>query len=159
MEKPTLYRKRIIPNECIALKDDTILYQDVNMLITSWITLKPRKDFHHGVSCYLFEEGYKISKFYREDGSLLYWYCDIIATEFFPEDNKIVFTDLLADVIIMPDGFVKVLDLKELTQAYESGDLSIPMYTKAVTILGNLLDIVYNGHLPTLVEKMEALEN
>ena len=28
MPAPTLYRKRIIPEECILLKDDRILYQD-----------------------------------------------------------------------------------------------------------------------------------
>ena len=46
-------------------------------------------------------------------GSLLYWYCDIVEYEYRPEDNSLTSLDLLADVIICPDGFVKVIDLDE----------------------------------------------
>ena len=51
MDYPVLYRKRLIPEECIPLKDDIILYMDDEVIVTKWNTLKPRKDFHHGYSC------------------------------------------------------------------------------------------------------------
>ena len=57
MPAPILYRKRIIPEECILLKDDKILYQDEQVIVTGWQTLKPKKDLHHGYSCYFLKEG------------------------------------------------------------------------------------------------------
>ena len=83
-----IYRKRIIPDECILLKNDTILEATDEFIITKWETLKPRRDFHHGYSCYYLKEGYKVSKFYREDHSLLYWYCDIVNYQY-QESEKI----------------------------------------------------------------------
>ena len=120
MKEWNIYRKRLIPNECIPLKNDIILYGDDSILITKWNTLKPRSDFHHGYSCYYLKEGCKVSRFYKEDGSLLYWYCDII-THTVENENDLIITDLLADVIVYPDGFVQVLDLDELCDAKEKG--------------------------------------
>ena len=82
MNPPVLYRKRLIPSECILLKDDIIISCDENVILTKWNTLKPKKDLHHGYSCYLLKEGIKVSKFYREDNSLIYWYCDILDYQF-----------------------------------------------------------------------------
>ena len=73
-----IYRKRLIPAECILLKDDVIVKQTDDMIITTWKTLNPKTTFDHGCSCYFLKEGYKLSKFYRSDNSLLYWYCDIV---------------------------------------------------------------------------------
>ena len=53
MNELTLYRKRIIPKECVLLKDDIILFRDENIIITKWNALKPKKNLHHGYSCYL----------------------------------------------------------------------------------------------------------
>lgn len=152
----TLYRRRLIPDECIPLANDTILYADEKLLITKWITLKPRSDFHHGYSCYYLDKGFKISRFYKEDGTLVYWYCDIISHAFEAAD-KLIITDLLADVIVYPDGFVQVMDLDELCSAREDGLITADEFFLAVKRLGALLDIVYSGHLeefarPLLIE-------
>ena len=112
MKNPTLYRKRLIPDECIHLKDDIIISSNDEVIITKWNTLKPKKDLHHGYSCYLLQEGIKVSKFYREDNSLIYWYCDIVDYKWEEDGETLIATDLLADVLIYPDGFVKVLDLR-----------------------------------------------
>lgn len=142
-----IYRKRLIPNECIPLKNDIILHADDSLLITKWNTLRPRSDFHHGYSCYYLNEGYKISRFYKEDGHLLYWYCDIITHEV-ENENDLIITDLLADVIIYPDGFVQVLDLDELCDAKAQGLITEEQFFLAVKQLGSLLDIIYQEHLP-----------
>ena len=86
MNYPILYRKRIIPDECVLLKDDEILFYEDHILVTKWNTLKPKKDLDHGFSCYFFDEGYKISKFYDREHRLLYYYCDIIDSEMRPEE-------------------------------------------------------------------------
>ena len=78
MKRPILYRKRLIPEECILLKDDELLYRDEKKIITRWNTLRPKKDLHHGFSCYFLDKGIKVSKFYKADGSLICWYCDIV---------------------------------------------------------------------------------
>ena len=88
-----IYRKRLIPEECILLKDDIIVEQNEDYILTKWKTLNPKTTFSHGCSCYYLKEGFKISKFYRHDGSLLYWYCDIVEYTSRPEDNSLIVTD------------------------------------------------------------------
>lgn len=139
MKNPTLFRKRLIPLECMMLKDDNVLHLDDTMLITSWKTLKPRKDFHHGYSCYFFKDGIKVSKFYREDGSFLYWYCDIVDFTFEADSNSLIITDLLADVIIRPDNSVQVLDIDELCEAKEKNLIDHSAFFTAVKRLGFLI--------------------
>lgn len=188
MTKPVLFRKRLIPDECIRLKDDEILHfsPDDQILVTKWHALKPKKDLHHGYSAYFWKEGFKVSKFYREDGSLIYWYCDIIDVNYPCEINNCISdessqiihevmsghtteatadtsacflaTDLLADVIIYPDGFVKVVDLDELNTALDNGALTLDMLKKAISGLSRLLDLIYSGKFKTYQEYLEKFE-
>lgn len=147
-----LYRKRIIPDECILLKDDVILSSNEDHIITAWQALHPKKDLHHGSSCYFLKEGFKVSKFCRRDNSLLYWYCDIVDYDYHPEDHTLIVTDLLADVIIYPDGFVKVVDLDELVTALESHSIDLDILKSSLLRLNKLLQIIYSGHF----EKLKA---
>lgn len=158
MGYPLLYRKRIIPNECILLKDDEILSWDDERIVTKWNTLKPKKDLHHGYSCYFLKEGCKLSKFYHADGSLLYYYCDIIAPRYSPAENSLIVTDLLADVIVYPDGFVKVVDLDELIPALECGGISMEDLKFALSTLNRLLSLIYDGRLHELAKYIEVWE-
>ncbi len=143
---PTLYRKRIIPDECVKLKDDIILHMDNKVLLTKWQTLKPRKDFHHGYSMYLFEEGIKVSKFLREDDSLYYWYCDIVEFEKNKEKNELTVVDLLVDITIDSEDRLNVLDVDELSEAYNKGLISDEQFHTSVERLGKLLTSVHNGN-------------
>ena len=97
-----LYRKRIIPQECILLEDDILLYRDNEVIITKWNTIRPKKTLSHGYSCYFLERGFKVSKFYDHDDQLISWYCDIIDTAYSCEDGTetYIFTDLLADSVV-----------------------------------------------------------
>ena len=155
MEDLKIYRKRMIPDECILLKDDVILEVTDDIIVTSWKTLKPRRDFHHGYSCYYLKLGYKISKFYREDNTLLYWYCDIVNYDYKEEDNSLIVTDLLADVVIYPDGYIKVLDIDELAIALEKKLCSHAIVTQALRKLDGLLNIIYDDKFETLSAKIE----
>lgn len=155
MADPILYRKRLIPEECVQLKDDKLLYRDESIIVTAWNTLKPRQDIHHGRSCYYLQEGIKVSRFYSADDSLLYWYCDIVDYDYNEETNTYMITDLLADVIVYPDGFVKVVDIDELVVARESGLLSEDMLKKALLTLNHLLQLIYEGKFENLQRPME----
>ena len=156
MADPILYRRRLIPEECVLLKDDKMLHRDSRIIVTSWNTLKPRKDIHHGFSCYYLEEGFKVSRFYKEDGSLLYWYCDIVDYDYDEKTDTYVITDLLADVIIYPNGFVKVVDIDELATAKDADLLSDDMLKKSLLTLNRLLQIIYDGKFDDLQRPLET---
>lgn len=150
MNNPILYRKRIIPQECILLKDDRILSCNEEHIITSWNALHPKKDLHHGWSCYFLKEGFKVSKFCKEDGTLMYWYCDIVDFDYNSTENTLIVTDLLADVIVYPDGFVKVVDIDELVTALNNSDISLDTLKSSLLTLDKLLKIIYRGEFSKL---------
>ena len=138
-----LYRKRYIPAGCIPLKDDVIIEQTDDYILTTWHTINPKTTFDHGSSCYLLKDGVKISKFYKPDGSLLYWYCDIVEYAFNESGDSLTVTDLLADVIIYPDGRTKVVDLDELADALEQELITQDQATACLRQLNNLLSLLY----------------
>ena len=150
MKNPILYRRRIIPEECILLKDDVIISCAEDRIVTTRQAVHHKKDLHHGSSCYFIKEGFKVSKFCREDDTLLYWYCDIVDFNYNPSENTMIVTDLLADVIIYPDGFVKVVDLDELVTALESRSLSLDTLKSSLLRLDKLLSIIYSGGFDNL---------
>lgn len=158
MNKPILYRKRIIPEEIVLLDKDEILYADQDYIVTKWNTIKPKKILHHGCSCYYLNEGFKVSKFYREDGSLIYWYCDIISYTYDERDNSYVFTDLLADVLIYPDGEVRVVDVGEIADALTDKTLTIDQMIPALRSLDKLLNIIYSGHFNEIQNQINEIE-
>lgn len=158
MKIPTLYRKRLIPEECVLLKDDVLLYRDQEVIITRWNTIKPKKLLHHGLSCYFLDQGIKVSKFYGHEGQLLYWYCDIVEHLYDEATDTYIFTDLLADVIVHPDGYVKVMDLDELADAIESGLLTQQQLNRSLRTLNNLLTLIYHGGFSTLTAYIDRQE-
>ncbi len=141
-----LYRKRLIPQECIRLDDDTICSCCDDLLVTSWHVLRPKPDFAYGDSCYYLKKGWKISRFFREDGTLRYWYCDIVDFQQGENPNDLIVLDLLADVIICPDDTIHVVDLDELADAHTQGLLSDELLHTALYRLSNLLsEVEKNG--------------
>ncbi len=154
MAYPKLVRKRLIPLETVTLKDDKIVLMEDGLIVTHWDVLKPRKDFQKGISCYFINEGYKISRFMDKDGKLVYFYCDIIETEYDEKEDTYIFTDLLADVIIYPDGRIKVVDVGEIAEVMEKGIINDDLVKKALVRLDKLLEIVYkDGALKETVGK------
>lgn len=146
-----LYRRRFIPNELKLLKDDNILYLDDDLIITSWTTLKPRSDFASGLSAYYRKMGYKVSAHYGSDGSFTRWYCDIVLEE--PQDgNRLVFDDLLIDVVIYPDGSVRVVDFDEAADALEQKLITPDMLSCALRSTDNLLRYIYQDRFSELTD-------
>lgn len=159
-ENPIIYRKRLIPDECVLLKDDVILERTEDVIVTKWNTLKPKRELHHGYSCYFFKEGFKVSKFYKADNSLMYWYCDIVDYDYTEESNTLIVTDLLADVVIYPDGYTtKVLDLDELALAAERKLCEPEKITLALRTLDKLLNIIYDDKFDALTARIEKWDN
>ncbi|MCM1103647.1 MAG: DUF402 domain-containing protein [Clostridium sp.] len=172
MKKLTLYRRRLMPDECILLKDDVIRRWDHDLIVTSWNTFRPKKDFDHGASAYYLKKGIKVSKFLKNDGSLAFWYCDIVNYEYSgavcadstasgtdtavpAEYDTLTCVDLLADIIVFPDGFVKVVDLDELTEAAEHGLISEQTLHSILLRVNDLLQTIYDGDFEALTAPLE----
>lgn len=155
MSKLKLYRQRFIPQEKILLKDDIIVSHTEDILITSWKTLNPKTSFSHGASCYFLKEGIKVSKFYRADDTLLYYYCDIIETQYDADDNALTVIDLLADVIVYPDSTFHVMDLDELAQAQEQGLIDVSQMRSSLYKLNKLLTAIQGGHFNNFIAPLE----
>ncbi len=150
-----LYRRRYIPDELVYLKDDIILKIEDGIIVTKWNVLKPGKDFTHGISCYFIDEGFKISRFFDDEDKPLYWYCDIIDTEI--NENTYIFNDLLIDIKVYDNGFVKVVDLDEVGAAIRKNILSREMVAAAVERADRLLNIIYDNRFCEYTEYIDEV--
>ena len=159
MNSPNLYRRRFIPNELIHLKDDIILSQEDDLIITKWFTLHPRSDIARGISAIYMEKGFKISKIYNRDNHLVYWYCDIIQVKKNTQKNTVVIEDLLIDVILYNDGTYRVVDLDELADALEQKLISVDETVYALRTLDHLLRIISDGQFQSLQEPINLIES
>lgn len=155
MEQIKLYRKRFIPNETNYLKDDRILFHSDELIVTSWNTIKPRKDIATGISAYFLKEGFKISRIQDNDSKFVYWYCDIVDVKYDESNHAYTFEDLLLDVVIKKDGSVRVMDADELADAFEQGLISADQMTDALRKMDRLLKIIYGGTISSYTNKIE----
>ena len=73
------------------------------------------------------------------------------------ESNALTVLDLLADVVVCPDGSVKVLDLDELADALEQGTLSQDLLKKCLNRLNRLLQIIYSGDFHALQKHIQNI--
>ncbi|HKL79735.1 MAG TPA: DUF402 domain-containing protein [Mobilitalea sp.] len=158
MSELSLYRKRFIPNELVCLKDDIILLQEDNLIVTKWKALHPRKDIAGGISAYFLDTGIKVSKVFNKEHQLVYWYCDIVQMKEGPNPDTLIFEDLLVDVVLREDGTVKILDLDELAQALELHLITEQEVAKALRILDYLLNIIYQGQFDSLKEPVNRFQ-
>lgn len=148
MKKPVLLRKRYIPYEIVDISGDELLYRSDELLVTRWKAIRQRKDIYGGISYAFLNKGFKLGRFYDQEGKFLYWYCDIIDVLYDSDKDEYTFDDLLVDIKIMPDGMVKILDADELATALETGLISIGQACRAMRTLDNVLKLVYSGNFP-----------
>lgn len=144
MNTKTLYRKRFVPMETIALKDDVVLFEEDNLLVTSWKSLKPRCDIGSGISAYFIDKGIKVSKIFAPDGSFVHWYCDMIHTV--ADKDSLIFEDLLIDVVVDPDGTLHILDAAEAADALRDGIITPEMLCDSLRSMDRLLADIDAGH-------------
>lgn len=155
MQIPVLYRKRLIPQECICLNNDEVLYRDDSIIVTKWRAIHPKPRLTRGYSCYFLKEGYKVSKFLGEKDTFQYWYCDIIDTSYDKDTDTYVFTDLLADVLVYPDNRVEVVDIDEIAVALKEKLIETTGIEELLSNLDKLLKIIYGGHFEDLTQEIE----
>lgn len=144
MTAPTIYRKRLIPNECILLKDDIIREVTDDYILTKWNTLRPKKILHHGESCYYLNKGVKVSRFYTAEDTLICWYCDIVSYEWNEDKTSLTTTDLLLDILVYPDRTFKVLDMDELAQTHAEKLISDELLQRSLYTANRVLNDIYD---------------
>ena len=155
IENLHLFRRRFIPDEITPLSDDKVLKLEENLIITSWKTLNPRTDFASGMSAYFIDKGWKVSKFLDCEGNIKYWYCDIIDCIVDEASNSFTYEDLLFDVVVYPNGNVKVLDCDEAAEACEKGLITKDQLLKGLRSMNELLNNVYHGRFDRLQSVIE----
>lgn len=74
----------------------------------------------------------------------MYWYCDVVDYETDESAGTVTSIDLCVDVVVYPDGRLKVLDLDELVQARREGLLTQGQLEHALLATGDLLDDIYH---------------
>jgi predicted RNA-binding protein associated with RNAse of E/G family len=80
----------------------------------------------------------------------MYWYCDIVDYDFSDGGNVLTVTDLLADVLLYPDGRLKVVDLDELADANDRELITKEQLGRALRNLSRLLEIIYSRQFDSL---------
>lgn len=150
IENLHLFRRRFIPNELTPLSDDKVLKLEENLIITSWKTLNPRTDFASGMSAYFIDKGWKVSKFLDCEGNIKYWYCDIIDCILDEASNSFTYEDLLFDVVVYPNGSIKVLDCDEAADAREKGYITEEQLLRGLRSMNELLTTIYHGRFDRL---------
>lgn len=158
MKSVRLFRRRFLPDEITELKDDRILSISKDLILTKWDVLKPRPDISAGISAYFIDLGVKVSKIYDTNHQFVYWYCDIIQTEFNEKDNTYTFNDLLIDVLILPDGQVHVVDMDEFADILEENILDKTVGLQALRQTQNLLNRIYSGKFAELSDYIDKAE-
>jgi len=152
-----LFRHRFIPMETIPLTDDEILELKDNLLVTRWKSFHPRPEFAYGISAFFLDKGWKVSKICDCEGRLSYWYCDIIESVIDEENNSYTYNDLLFDVVVYPNGSLKVLDCDEAADALEQGLISQEQLLYGLRAMNELLYTIYHGRFDRLQAVIENI--
>ena len=102
----------------------------------TWLELVP-DGAHHVITVKYFPDGSHDAarKWYPKPADSRYqpsvWYIDIIEGLEYDEDGIAVFIDKYLDVVMSPEGDIKIDDRDELEAAYASGDLNEAQYEAA----------------------------
>ncbi len=153
----TILRKRYIPDEIIDISDDKIIYESDELLITEWVPKHARDDIKNGKSYAYVNKGYKISEVYNHQNEFDHYYCDIMDITYNKATNTYLEIDLLVDVVLYPDGRIKVLDLNELADARRESRITEEQMLDSLEKANQLLSIIYDGKFEELLDQGEQL--
>lgn len=98
-------------------KDETITVCDNGYM---WLTIMPKDDY------------YCITVMMDSDYNIKVSYIDMIDSQGIDEDGVPFFYDCYLDLVVYPDGYVKVDDRDELDEALQNGDISKEQYDRAL---------------------------
>lgn len=85
-----------------------------------------------------YDDHYAIATMINKRDEIELWYIDMIADYGFDSDDIPYFTDLYLDLVVYPDGAVKVDDMDELIEALEKKIITPHLYELALETSENL---------------------
>lgn len=85
-----------------------------------WLSILPRDDF------------YCITAMMNANDDILVWYIDLIADQGIDADGIPYFDDLYLDLVVYPDGTIKVDDMDELEDALSQKDITKEQFELAI---------------------------
>lgn len=86
-----------------------------------WLSILPENNF------------YCITAMMNENNDILLWYIDAIAEQGIDIDNIPYFEDLYLDLVVYPDGTIKVDDMDELELALAKKDITQEQFKLAIS--------------------------
>ena len=134
----------------------SIVTADENVIVTKWNTLKPKTAFHHGCSCY-FQIWFKAQQILLGKMAPCCTGTVIFGFSYDSGTNSLTVTDLLADVVIYPDGEVQVADLDELADALERRLAEPALIAACLRRLHHLLTLLHRDKLEQLQSILDGL--
>ena len=91
-----------------------------------WISILPQDNF------------YCITAMMNEKNEIAVWYIDMIAAQGIDVDGIPYFDDLYLDLIVFPNGEIKVDDMDELEDALHQGDITQEQFDLAINTANDL---------------------
>lgn len=146
-----------LPNQVLDIYDD-LIYKSKRVVIgKSQITSEHSIMFDgevvlaRGFQIVYFEllgKWFAVGKVRNLYGKHTGYYCDLVTPPKLLADGGVELTDLFLDLWVSPDMRFKVLDEKELENAFRKGWVSKQLYAKAKEELEKLINIVKRGKFP-----------
>ena len=112
-----------------------------------------------------FDGNYVITAMISADGDIVNWYIDIAGEYGYLPDGVAWFDDLYLDFDMLPDGRYEFLDMDELDEALEIGDITRELYDIAVNAAKHLeSDVIndvgkFNAWCMKLLDEIERFQN
>lgn len=106
-------------------------------------------------------ENYMITAMISPENAINLWYIDVLAGYGFDTDGVAYYDDLYLDVIVRPNGEIKIDDMDELTQAFAGRIISKELFDLALSttekLQGSVLNDLstFNGRCTTLLLEIE----
>lgn len=85
-----------------------------------WLSILPQNDF------------YCITAMLNKENHILLWYIDMIANQGIDPDGIPYFDDLYLDLVVYPNGTIKVDDMDELEEALAVNDITQEQFNLAI---------------------------
>ena len=112
-------------------KDETITVCDNGY---KWLTIMPKDDY------------YCITVMMDSDYNIKVSYIDMIDSQGIDDDGVPFFYDCYLDLVVYPDGYVKVDDRDELDEALQNGDISKEQYDRALQTADKLRQTLFDDY-------------
>ena len=115
--------KEVTEKQIWRFNDEDIIVCDNGL---KWLSILPQDDF------------YCITAMMNSNNDILLWYIDMIAGQGIDTDGVPYFDDLYLDLVVYPDGTIKVDDMDELEEALSQGDITEDQFNLAISTSNKL---------------------